>query len=117
MAKGRVAKVMGQGERLGQVFIKAKRAGERPGDLSDFETVGEANAEMIAIGGDENLSLVAQAAKGAAVDDAVAIALKYGSGRGCRLRVEAAAGLVSLGGVWRHATALATLSASICVAS
>ncbi len=38
--------------------------------------MGQANPEMVAIGGDEHLRLVALAAEGDRMDDAVAIALK-----------------------------------------
>jgi hypothetical protein len=67
--------------------------------LRDFEAVGQADAEMIAIGGDEHLGLVAQAAEGGAVDDAVAVALEGGAGGGQRFRVTAAARVGGVGGI------------------
>jgi precorrin-6B methylase 1 len=38
--------------------------------------MGQANAEVVAVGGDEHLRLVAQAAEGDREDDAVAVALE-----------------------------------------
>ena len=48
----------------------------RPTDLRDFDRVGQADPEMVAVGGDEHLRLVAQAAEGDRMDDAVAVALE-----------------------------------------
>jgi hypothetical protein len=56
---------------------------------------------MIAVGGDENLRLVAQAAEGDGVDDPVAVALEdvaRSARAGLRFRMEAAARLVRLSG-------------------
>ena len=39
MAKGWMADIMGQTERLGQVFIQAKRARYRAANLRDLQTV------------------------------------------------------------------------------
>src|SRR3546814_18443806 len=70
-----MAEVVGEAERLGQIRVETERAGEGAADLGDFETVGEADAEMIAVGRDEDLGLVTQAAERNGVDDAVVVAL------------------------------------------
>ena len=58
MAEGRVADIVGEAERLGQILVEAERAGDGPADLRDFEAVGEPDPEMIAVGRDEDLGLV-----------------------------------------------------------
>ena len=68
--------VVGEAERLGQVLVEPERAGNGPADLRDFEAVGEADAEMVAVGRDEHLGLVPEATKRDRMDDAVTVALE-----------------------------------------
>ena len=75
MAKWRVADVVGKTQRLGQILVQPQRPGDHPADLRHLQTVGKAHAIVVAIGGDEHLRLVAQAAEGDGMDDAVAVAL------------------------------------------
>jgi hypothetical protein len=94
MAERRVAKIVSQAQSLSEVLVKAERPGERATDLSDFQAVRQADPEMIAVGSDENLRLVAQAPERDRVDDPVAVALEdvaWTARAGVRLRVEAAA--------------------------
>ena len=67
---------MGEAERLGQILVQPERAGDGPADLRDFEAVGEADAEMIAVRRDEDLGLVAEPAERDGMDDPVAVALE-----------------------------------------
>ena len=76
MTERRMAEVMGEAQRLGQVLVEAERAGDRAADLRDFEAVGQPNPVMVAVGRDEHLRLVPQAAEGDRVDDPVAVALE-----------------------------------------
>jgi len=76
MAERRMAKVVGQAQGLGQILIETQGAGDRPSDLGDFEAVGQPDPEMVAVGGDEHLGFVTQAAESDRMDDAVAVALK-----------------------------------------
>ena len=76
MAERRMAEVVGKAQRLGQVLVEAERPGDGPADLRDFEAVGQPDPEMVAVGRDEHLRLVAQAAEGDRMDDAVAVALE-----------------------------------------
>ena len=76
VGEGRVADIMRQRQRLGQVFIETKRHGNRARHLSDFDGMSEAVAEVIVKAGREDLCLVLQPAKSSRVDDTVAIALK-----------------------------------------
>ena len=63
MAERRMAEIVGEAQRLGQILVEPERAGDRPADLRDFEAVGQADAEMIAVGRDEDLGLVAEPAE------------------------------------------------------
>ena len=76
MAERRMAQVVGEAQRFGQILVEAQCAGDCPADLGDFDAVGQANPEMVAVGRDEHLGLVAQAAEGDRMDDAVAVALE-----------------------------------------
>ena len=70
-----MAEVVGEAQGLGQILVEPERPGDRPADLRDFEAVGEPDPEMVAVGRDEHLGLVAQAAEGDRMDDPVAVAL------------------------------------------
>ena len=76
MAERRVAKVVGEAQCLGQILVETERASHAATDLRDLDRMGQADAEMIAVGGDEHLRLVAQAAERDRMDDAVAVALE-----------------------------------------
>ena len=88
MPERRVAQIMRQCQRLGQVLVHIERAGQAAGDLRHFQAVGQAHAEMIAVGGYKYLRLVAQPPKRAGVDDPVAIARKRAARCRSRLRVQ-----------------------------
>ena len=82
VAEGGVADIVAEGGGLRQVFVQVEGAGDGAGDLGDLQRVGEPGDVVIAGGGDEDLGLVLEAAECLAVDDAVAIALVLGAGRG-----------------------------------
>ena len=84
VAEGRVAEVVAEPDRLGQVLVEAERAGDRAGDPAGLQRVGEAGPVVVALGGDEDLRLVLEAAEGLRVDDPVAVALEGGADAGCR---------------------------------
>ena len=79
VAERRVADVVGQGDRFGEVFVQVEGAGDRAGDLGDLQRVREAGDEVVADGGDEDLRLVLEAAERLAVEDAVAVTLELGA--------------------------------------
>ncbi len=54
----------------------ASARGDHPADLRDLEAVGQADAEVVAVGSDEHLGLAGEAAEGDRVDDPVAVALE-----------------------------------------
>jgi len=76
MAERRMAQVVREGNRLRQVFLQAKLAGDSPADLCDFQTVREASAVMVVGDGGEDLRLTHQPAKSSGVDDPLPISLK-----------------------------------------
>ena len=49
MAERRMAEIVGERQRLGQVLVEAERAGERAGDLGHFQRVGEPGAVVVAL--------------------------------------------------------------------
>ena len=74
MAERRVAEIVRQRQRLGEILVEAERAGERAGDLRDLERMGQPRAVMIALVIDEDLRLVRQPAESGGMDDSVAVA-------------------------------------------
>ena len=71
-----MADIVGEAQRLGQIFVQTQGAGQDTADLRDFDAVRQAGAVMIAIGRDEDLRLGAQAAEGDRMDDPVPVALE-----------------------------------------
>ena len=76
--------------------LRVERAGDGAGDLRDFEGVGEAVAEVVGVAAGEDLGLGFEAAEGAGVDDAVAVALEVVAVGMRRFREAASAGLFDL---------------------
>ena len=93
MAARRVAKVVREGNRLGEVLVQPQRTGDVAGDGGHLHRVGEASAEVLPAAAKKHLCLVLQSAKGARMDNAVAIALKLGAPLGRFLGVVASAGV------------------------
>ena len=89
MAERRVAEIVRERQRLGQILVEtAARGAMRARDLRHFEAVGQPRAVMIALVIDEDLRLVLQAAERGRMNDAVAVALKRRARRMLRLRME-----------------------------
>ena len=59
----RVPEVVGERDRLGEVFVEAQDASDRAGELRRLERVGEARAVVVALVVDEDLRLVFEPAK------------------------------------------------------
>ena len=91
MAERRMAEIVGQRQRLGQILVEAERTGQRAGDLRHFERVGEPGAVMVALVEHEHLGLVLEPAEGGRVDDAVAVAAEGAAAFARRLRMQPAA--------------------------
>src|SRR5277367_6836339 len=93
MAERRMPQIMHQGQRFHEVHIQAKLRGNRPGDLSDFNSVGQAAAEVVGIAACENLRLGLQSAKSAGMNNAVAVPFKVVAIRMKKLGMAASARL------------------------
>ncbi len=74
MPERRMAEIVGERQRLGEIFIEPQPPGERARHLRDLERMGEPGAVMIALVEHEDLGLVLEPAKGGRVNDAVAVA-------------------------------------------
>ena len=60
--EGCVSQIVSERDGFGEVFVEVKRARDGASNLADFEGVGEAGNIVVAEWGDENLSLVLEAA-------------------------------------------------------
>ena len=94
MAERRMAEVVGERDRFGQVLVEPQAARDRAPDLRHFEAVREPRAEEIAFVVDEDLGLVFEPPEGGGMDDAVAVALVFGAAPRGRLRDAAGHGCV-----------------------
>ena len=72
----RVADVVADRDRLGEILVQAQRPRDAARDARRLERVREPRAEVVALGIDEDLRLVAQTAERLRVDDPVAVALE-----------------------------------------
>ena len=88
VAERRVAEVVGQRQRLGQVLVQRQFAGDRAGDLRHLDRMGQPRAVEVALVVDEHLGLVLQLAERGRMDDAVAVALERRARRRLRLRMQ-----------------------------
>ena len=79
MPERRVADVVREAQRLGQVLVEPERARDHAADLRDLEAVGQPDAEVVAVGRDEDLRLAGEAAERDRMDDPVAVALEGGA--------------------------------------
>src|SRR5574340_1197359 len=104
MTEWRMPEVMRQGDRLGEVFVQMQAARDGTGDLRDFDAVGQASAEQVALVVHEHLGLVFEAAERAGMDDAVAVALEFAAAVRRGLGNPAAARIDLADGVRRQTT-------------
>jgi hypothetical protein len=93
MAERRVAEVVGQGDRFGQVLVEPQGPRDRPGDLGNFQRMGQPGPEVVLDRRDKDLGLMFQAAESFAVEDLVPVALEGGAEVVFLLRQFAAPGL------------------------
>ena len=90
MAERRVAEVMRQRERFGEILVEPERTRERARNLLHFQGMRQPGAVMVALVEHEDLGLVLQAAEGSGMDDAVAIPAEIVAARARRLGDEPA---------------------------
>ncbi len=79
MAKGGMAEVSGEGDGLGEVFVEAEGAAEGAGEGGDLNGMGEAGTDVVAGTVQWDLGFVFEATKSGAVNDALAVSLKFGA--------------------------------------
>ena len=91
VTKRRMAQVVRKRDRLGQIRVQPERAGDVARDGGDFDRMRQPRAQMVAGAVEKNLRLVFEAAEGARMDDAVAVALKFGAIGVTRFTVQPAA--------------------------
>ena len=101
MAERRMAEVVGERQRLGQILIEPQLAGERAGDLGHFQGVGQAGAVVIAFVEHENLGFVLQTPESRGMNHPVAVAPERAAGPAWRLRKLPAAAQVGVAGIDR----------------
>ena len=85
VAKGRMADIVNQCERFGEIFVEAERAGGSACYLGDLNGMGQAASEVVGSAAGEHLRLTSQTAEGARLHDALAITLE-GRARGAERR-------------------------------
>ena len=89
----RVAEVVAEPDRLGQVLVEPERPRDVARDPAGLERVGEPGAVVVALGGDEHLRLVLEPPERLRVDDPVAVALERRAVVGVRLLAQPAGGI------------------------
>ena len=109
MTERRVAEIVAERDRLGQLLVEPQHLGDAARDLRDLERVRQPRAVVIAGRREEHLRLVLQPAERLAVDDAIAIALKRRTDRVLGLGTQPAAAVGALGRLRRQDLALALL--------
>src|SRR5262249_59792237 len=101
MAERRMAKVVSERERLGEIVVEGKRTGSRARDLPNFERMGEPRAEMIGLMRNEDLRLEGQSAESCAMDDTIAVALEGRTRGRIRFRDQASTATRGVRGIGR----------------
>ena len=81
VAEGGVPQVMAKRDGLSQILVQPERPCDGAGDLRHFQRMGEARAEVVALGSEEHLGLVGKPPKRFRVQNLVAIALVVGAQR------------------------------------
>jgi hypothetical protein len=81
MAEGRMAEVMTQGNRFGEVFVQAQGSSHSPGDLAYFKGMSQSGSVVVPFRREKNLRLILQATESFTIQNAISINLKNGSYR------------------------------------
>ncbi len=99
VAERRMAEIVRQCQRLGEVLVEPKRARQRAGDLRHFQRMSEPGAVVVALVIDEHLRLMRQPPERAGMDNAVAVAPERVTGRARRLGMQPAPAEGRIGGI------------------
>ena len=100
VAEGRMADVVDERERFGEIGVEAESGGDGAGDLRDFEGVSEAVAKMVGEASSENLRFGFEPAEGSRMDHAIAVARVGIAIRMWWFRIAAAARVAHVHGVF-----------------
>ena len=92
VAERRMAEIVAERDRLGQLLVQAQHLGDAARDLRDLERVRQPRAVVIAGRREEHLRLVLEPPERLRVDDAIAVALEHRPDRIVRLRRAAGRG-------------------------
>ena len=76
VAERRMADVVGQRNRFGQVFVQPQSPGDGPRDLGHFQRVRQPRPVVVVHRSDQHLGLPGHPAESGGIDDAFAVALK-----------------------------------------
>ena len=76
VSEGRMADVVNQRQRLGQIFVQAECGRDSPGDLRDLNRVSQAAAKMVGGTAGKNLRLSRQPPEGAGLHNPFAVTLE-----------------------------------------
>ncbi len=79
MPERRMPEIMRKSDGFGQILVQAQGPRDGAADRGDLDRVSQSRAQMVAGAIEKNLRLVFQAAKSARMNDAGAIALKFGA--------------------------------------
>ena len=99
VSERRMSEIVRQRQGLAQILIETKRAANRTRDLRNFEAMGQASPEEIALVIDENLGLVFEPAERGGMNDPVAVALEGTAGLAFRFRMQPATAFVGTAGI------------------
>src|SRR5450755_1087509 len=108
VSEWRMANIVNQRERFGEIGAEVERSSDGARDLCDFQAVSETVAEVVGIAPRENLRLGFETAKGAGMNHTIAVALKVVAVGMLRLGEAASAGVLDVHGVaGQHGKSLA----------
>ncbi len=113
VAEGRVAEVVPEADRLGQVLVQPQRPRDGARDPAGLERVREPRAVVVALRGDEDLRLVLQPPEALRVHDPVAVALEGRAQAARAPRGALRAGRIRVGGERRQLLVLQRADAGL----
>src|SRR5882724_1756706 len=93
MPEGRMADIVDESKRFGELGVQAQRGSDGARDLRDFQRMRQPVAEVVGIARGENLRLGFEAPEGSRVNDAVAISRISAAVGMLRLRVAPSTGV------------------------
>ena len=106
MSEGRVPKIVGEGDRFGEILIQTECPRYCATDRGDLNGMGQAGSVVVPLAVEEDLGLSIQSTEGGAVDDTISVTLEAGSEGMIRLGEHASrtlGGLLGIGSKKRFA--------------